>query len=63
MNPIAIYLARNFCSFPALAERLVGGPIKAGLGPYGLLLVAAVELSLSVLFVWYLNRRRIYLRL
>ncbi|HEY0713935.1 MAG TPA: DUF5009 domain-containing protein, partial [Polyangia bacterium] len=63
MNPIAIYLARNFCSFPALAERLVGGPIKGGLGPFGPMLVAIVELGLSVLFVWYLHRRRIFLRL
>ena len=63
MNPIAIYLARNFCDFNALAERLVGGPIKGAFGPYGPLLVISTGIALSILFVWYLHRRRIFLRL
>jgi predicted acyltransferase len=63
MNPIAIYLARNFCDFNALAERLVGGPVKGAFGAYGPLLVTAVAMGLSVLLVWYLQKRRIFLRL
>ncbi len=63
MNPIAIYLVRKFMDFDALAARLVGGPIKDGLGAFGPLLVTLVGLALSLVFVWYLHRRRIFLRL
>ena len=63
MNPITIYLAQPLVNFNQLANRLVGGPIKAGLGAYGELLVAAVALALSVLLTWFLYRRKIFLRL
>jgi predicted acyltransferase len=63
MNPITIYLAHSFVDFNALASRLVGGPIKAALGNGGDLLVAAVALGLSIGLVWFMYRRRIFIRL
>jgi predicted acyltransferase len=63
MNPIAIYLARNFFDFGALAERLVGGPIKDGLGAYGPLLVTLVSMALSIALVRFMYQRKIFLRL
>lgn len=63
VNPITIYLAHNLVDLNKLANRLVGGPIKAGLGQYGELLVATVVLALSLLLTRFLYRRRIFLRL
>jgi predicted acyltransferase len=63
MNPITIYLARNFFDFNALANRLVGGPIKGAFGSGADLVVVTVSLALSVLLVWYMHRRRIFVRL
>jgi predicted acyltransferase len=63
MNPIAIYLAHNFVDFRALASRLVGGPVAAALGRGGDLLITAVALGLSVTLVWFMYRRRIFIRL
>jgi len=63
VNPIAIYLAHNLVDFGALANRFVGGPIKAGLGAYGEVLVAAVVVALTFLAVHFLYRRKIFLRL
>ena len=71
MNSITIYLANNLIGYPGfqkIAERFVGGDVKnffngsvaAGMGD---LLIAVVGLGLSVLFCWYLHRRRIFLRL
>jgi predicted acyltransferase len=63
VNPITIYLAQNLMDFNGLANRLVGGPIKAGLGAYGELLVAAVVLGMSFLITGFLYRRKLFLRL
>jgi predicted acyltransferase len=63
MNPIALYLTRNFVDFNALANRLVGGEVKAAAGAGGDLLVTAVALALVVLLAWFLYRRRIFIRL
>lgn len=68
MNSITIYLANNLMGFQRVAERFAGGSVKnfindsmmKGLGD---LAVALVGLALSILFVWYLHRRRIFLRL
>lgn len=62
MNPITIYLAHKFLRFDNLANRLVGGPIKGALGNYGEVLVLAVVLAMSFGLVWFLHRRKIYLR-
>jgi predicted acyltransferase len=63
MNPITIYLASALVPFEPIAERLVGGPVIAGLGAYGDLLVSAVVLALTFVLAWFLHRRQIFLRL
>lgn len=62
-NPLTIYLARNIVDFNALADRFVGGSIAAAVGPdVGYLLHTSVSLLLSMLLVWYLYRKGIFLR-
>jgi predicted acyltransferase len=63
MNPITIYLARNFFDWSALANRLVGGPIKGAFGAGGDLVVVATSLTLVILLARFLYRRRIFIRL
>ena len=64
VNPLTIYLARNLVEFNKISERFVGGSIAAWAGEDGAyFLKMCVSLCLSLLFVWFLNRRRIYLRL
>lgn len=64
VNPLTIYLARNLVEFNKIALRFTGGSIAAWAGEDGgYFLQMCVSLALSLLFVWYLNRRRIYLRL
>ena len=63
MNALTIYLVHNIIELPKLAERLVGGPIKTAFGSYGELLITSVVLGLSLVFVHYLYRRKIFLRL
>ncbi|MBP7869825.1 MAG: DUF5009 domain-containing protein, partial [Candidatus Hydrogenedentes bacterium] len=64
VNPLTIYLARNLIEFNKISERFVGGSVAAWVGEDGgYLLKMGVSLFLSLLFVWYLNRKRIYLRL
>jgi predicted acyltransferase len=68
MNSITIYLAVNVLSFPKIAERLVGGDVKAffdtqiaeGLGA---VVIALTAFGLAILFCWFLHRKRIFLRL
>lgn len=54
LNPITIYLAANIANFSQLADRFVG--------PSPALLHAIVATGIGVLLAWWLNRRRIYLR-
>jgi predicted acyltransferase len=63
VNPITIYLAHNLIDFNALANRFVGGPIKAGLGAYGEVLVAGVVVAFTFIVVHFLYRRKVFLRL
>lgn len=67
MNPITIYLAVNIMSFPKLAERFVGGDVNVYLNALaqglGDLVVALTSLGLAVLLVWFLHRKKIFLRL
>jgi len=63
MNSITVYLVHNLVDLPKLANRFVGGPIKAGFGAYGELLVTVVVLGLSFLLCQFLYRRKIFLRL
>jgi predicted acyltransferase len=68
MNSITIYLADHILGgFGKLAERFVGGDISAWFNSRfigsGDLLVALVEMALSFWFVYFLYRRKIFLRL
>ena len=64
VNPLTIYLARNLVEFNKISERFVGGSVAAWAGTDGgYLLKMCVSLFLSLLFVWFLHRKRIYLRL
>jgi predicted acyltransferase len=63
VNPVTIYLIHNLVDLNALANRLVGGPIKAAFGTYGELLVTVVVLAFSFLIVWLLYRRKVFLKL
>jgi predicted acyltransferase len=68
MNPITVYLADNIISFRRVATRLLGGDIKAffdvqvGSG-VGDLVLALGEISVGLCLVWFLHRRKIFLRL
>lgn len=68
MNPIAIYLAHNIVSFPAIAARFAGGDVQRFLDTRlakgsGSLLLALVELALTFLFVRFLYVRKIFIKL
>ena len=68
MNSITIYLASNIIGFRRLAERFVGGDVKYFLDAhvtrgFGDLLISLVGLGLALLLVYYLYRKRIFLRL
>lgn len=63
VNPLTIYLAHNMVDFKMLANRLVGGPIKAGFGDYADFVVMVAITALSFAFVRFLYTRKIFLRL
>lgn len=66
VNPITIYLLYELVGFSKIAERLVGGDVKAWLEHLakglGGLAVAAVSLSLVLLLMRFLHQRRIFIR-
>ena len=62
MNAITIYMAHNLINFGSLSERFVGGPIEKMAGRYGDLVVAGGAAALSFLLVWFLYRKKIFLR-
>jgi predicted acyltransferase len=63
MNAITIYLAANIVDFRRLALRFVGGDIRVALGAYAGLVQATVALGFAFCVVYFLYRRRIFLRL
>jgi predicted acyltransferase len=63
MNAITIYLITNIVNFRKLADRFVGGDVALALGRYAELVRSVVALGLALALVWYLHRRRIFLRL
>lgn len=67
LNPIAVYLAANVVSFDNLARRVAGGQVAGGLNaavPHlGDLLLAVVGIGWGFLLAWFLNRRKLYLRI
>lgn len=62
LNPLLMYMILNTLDFNELGGRIVGGPIKAAVGPAGDLLVAVAGAALGVCLAGFLHRRRIYLR-
>jgi predicted acyltransferase len=63
MNAITIYLVGNIVNFRNLANRFVGGDVAVALGSYAELVRSLVALGLALMLVWFLYRRRIFLRL
>lgn len=67
-NSITIYLANNIIGFRRLAERFVGGDVRNILENHvakgaGELALALTGIGLGILLVWFLHRKRIFLRL
>jgi predicted acyltransferase len=64
VNPLTIYvLLHNVIELPQLANRLVGGEIKASFGSYAELVVALTVVALTFGFARFLYQRKIFLRL
>jgi hypothetical protein len=63
MNPITIYLASNLLPIEDLAGLVVGGPVKAALGPWGGFVVALTGMAMLLALVRFLYQRKIFLRL
>jgi len=68
MNPITVYLADNIISFRRVATRFLGGDVQAFLNTrvtfgFGDLLLAFGEIAVGICLVWFLYRRKIFLRL
>ncbi|MCD6050955.1 MAG: hypothetical protein K0Q55_2358 [Verrucomicrobia bacterium] len=67
MNSITVYLANNLIGFRRQADRFVGGDIRQFLNDsmpgLGDMAGAIMGLALATLFVWYLHRKKIFLRL
>ncbi len=62
-NTLTIYLTRNILDFNALADRFVGGSLAAWAGEDGAyFLKMAMSLTLSLLFVRFLYKKKIFLR-
>jgi len=64
VNPLTIYLIRNFMDFNKFADRFVGGNVALAVGEdWAYFLQMTVSVAFTFLVVWYLNRRKIYLRI
>jgi predicted acyltransferase len=63
MNPITIYLVFNLVAFDEFADRILGGPVKAALGGWGLLAINVLVVAMMFAFVRFLYKRQIFLRL
>lgn len=63
MNPITIYLSRNLVDYGNIANRLVGGPVKAFFGKGDDLVVALAVAVLVFALARFLYRRQIFLRI
>ncbi len=67
MNSITVYIANNLIGFRRQADRFVGGDVRQFLNDLtpgmGDMAGAIMGLALATLFVWYLHRKKIFLRL
>lgn len=67
VNPITLYVLWNIVPFPDIAGRLIGGPIGRILDAHiatgmGTVAVATGSVALILLCAWFLNKKKIYLR-
>jgi predicted acyltransferase len=63
MNALTVYVAANVIDLHDLANRLMGGEITAWLGRWSDLVNAVVSLAIALLFVRFLYRKQVFLRL
>ncbi len=67
LNPISVYLAANLVSMDNLARRVAGGPLASGLNGWmphlGDMVLALVGIGWCFLLAWFLDRRKLYIRL
>src|SRR5262249_39024672 len=68
MNPITVYLADNIIGFRRVASRFLGGDVQAWMNGHiaagsGDLLLSMGEVGVGLCLVWWLYRRKIFLRL
>jgi predicted acyltransferase len=61
-NPITIYMAVNLINFGPIAQRLVGGQINSYCGIYGRLVIVVTGLLIEIWLLFFLYRRKIFLR-
>ncbi|MBI2424104.1 MAG: DUF1624 domain-containing protein [Candidatus Hydrogenedentes bacterium] len=61
-NALTVYLAVNLIDFDLIAERFVGGPVKASLGSYGDFGVTAMGLVLAILLTRWMYHRKIFIK-
>jgi len=62
-NSITIYLSEQFISYKGIAARFVGGDVNKWFGVYGELMIALVAIALTLVFMNFLYRKKIFLRL
>jgi predicted acyltransferase len=63
-NSITIYLAEQFISFKNIANRFVGGELSRNwFGIYGELITALTAIAITLVFLNFLYRKKIFLRL
>lgn len=62
VNPITIYFGGRFIDFEGMAKLFVGGPVAAALGNQAELVLALTSLGFGFLFLRFLYRHRIFLR-
>lgn len=63
VNPLTIYLVTHLVRFDGLADRLVGGPVKAAFGNYAPFVTMLGSVALVFWFAHFLYKRKIFLRL
>lgn len=61
-NALAIYMLGNFLDFEDLARRFTGGPIEESLGNWGALLTVTVALTMAILTVRWMYKKRLFIK-
>ena len=63
VNPITIYMARNLIDFNGISKKLVGGNLARMAGEqWGYLLLMTVSLGLSLVLLYFMYKRKIFLK-